>query len=169
MTVNHNHNDGKPLVKVVSFGFKKNDVPAANLMLDVRFLKNPYWVEELRPLTGRDERVKDYVMDQRLAQDFLGNLLRLIEQFVPALLEAKTHSVTIAIGCTGGQHRSVAVAEELSRLMTEDYPQYHVTVWHRELDIDLDMDSNSDSECEPAAAGTGDQQKVLGMVEGGHQ
>jgi len=160
MTANHNHHDGKPLVKVVSFGFKKNDVPAANLMLDVRFLKNPYWVEELRPLTGRDQRVKSYVMDQSHAQEFMANLLRLIEQFVPALLEAKTHSVTIAIGCTGGQHRSVAVAEELSRVMSSDYPQYHVTVWHRELEMDVDMDSD----CEPATAAAGEHRS-----EGGHQ
>jgi UPF0042 nucleotide-binding protein len=156
MTAHHNHHDARPLVKVVSFGFKKNDLPTANLMLDVRFLKNPYWVEELRPLTGKDERVASYVMDQTQAKDFVGNLLRLIEQFVPAMLEAKTNTVTIAIGCTGGQHRSVAVAEALSNILSQDYPDYHVTVMHRELDFD----------CEPAAAGNHDHRKV---IEGGHQ
>ncbi len=147
MSGNHNHQSHKPLVKVVSFGFKKNDIPAANLMLDVRFLKNPYWVEELRPLTGQDQRVKDYVMDQTQAKDFVTNLLRLIENCVPAMLSTKTNTVTIAIGCTGGQHRSVAVAETLSQQLKIDYPDYHVTLWHRELDLDL----------ETAAAATGDE------------
>jgi UPF0042 nucleotide-binding protein len=137
MSTNHNHHhDGKPLVKVVSFGFKKNDLPSSNLMLDVRFLKNPYWVEELRPLTGKDERVKSYVMNQDQAKDFVDNLLRLIEQLVPALLSTKTNTVTIALGCTGGQHRSVAVAEELSKILSHDYPDYHVSVLHRELDFE---------------------------------
>jgi UPF0042 nucleotide-binding protein len=156
MSAHHVHHDGKPLVKVVSFGFKKNDMPSANLMLDVRFLKNPYWVEDLRPLTGKDERVRNYVMDQTQAKDFIGNLLRLIEQFVPAMLSTKTNTVTIAIGCTGGQHRSVAVAEELSNILSQDYPHYHVTVVHRELEFDGDR----------AASGAGDHRKV---VEGSHQ
>jgi UPF0042 nucleotide-binding protein len=132
---NHAVDNQKPQVKVVSFGFKKNDMPNANLMLDVRFLKNPYWVEELRPLTGRDERVRAYVMEQDHAKNFVGNLLRLLEQFVPALLAAKTNSVTIAIGCTGGQHRSVAVSEELGKILRSDYPDYHVVVEHRELGV----------------------------------
>lgn len=159
MSTNHNLNDGhkKLQVKVVSFGFKKNDVPDSNLMLDVRFLKNPHWVEDLRPLTGRDARVQKYVMDQSEAQEFLANLRRLVMQFIPAMLEAKTHIVTIAVGCTGGQHRSVAVAEELSHFLADQYPQYHVTIWHRELDVDV--------VCEPAAAAAGDHRKA----EGGHQ
>ncbi|MBU6451505.1 MAG: hypothetical protein KGS72_06990 [Cyanobacteria bacterium REEB67] len=132
----HNRHDGKPQVKVISFGFKKNDLPNANLMLDVRFLKNPYWVEELRPLNGKDERVRNYVMEQDHAKDFVGNLLRLLEQFVPALLATKTNHVTIAIGCTGGQHRSVAVVEALSQILKRDYPNYHVIVEHRELGVD---------------------------------
>lgn len=157
MSGNNNHHDGKPLVKVVSFGFKKNDMPPANLMLDVRFLKNPYWVEELRPLTGKDERVRNYVMDQTHAKAFVDNLLRLIEQFIPAMLEAKTtNTVTIAIGCTGGQHRSVAVAEELSDILSQDYPHYHVSLMHRELEFDL----------EPAAAAAGEHRQA---IEGGQK
>jgi hypothetical protein len=132
----HNRHDGKPQVKVISFGFKKNDLPNANLMLDVRFLKNPYWVEELRPLTGRDPRVRSYVMEQDHAKEFTGNLLRLLEQFVPALLATKTNHVTIAIGCTGGQHRSVAVVEALAEILKLDYPAYHVIIEHRELGVD---------------------------------
>jgi len=147
--------DGKPMVRVVSFGFKKNDLPSSNLMLDVRFLKNPYWVEELRPLTGKDERVRSYVMEQTQAKDFVGNLLRLIEQFVPAMVATKTSTVTIAIGCTGGQHRSVAVAEALSEQLSHDYPDYHVSVLHRELDFDY----------QPA----GISHENRSLAEGGHQ
>ncbi len=89
--------------------------------------------------------MKNYVMDQTHAKAFVVNLLRLIEQVVPAMLEAKTtNTVTIAIGCTGGQHRSVAVAEELSDILSQEYPHYNVSLLHRELDLD----------CEPAAGAT---------------
>jgi len=121
-------------VNVVSFGFKNGDPPHANVVLDVRFLKNPFWVDELKPLTGRDEPVQKYVMEQASAQEFMGNLIALVSQVMPAMFDTKTDNFTIALGCTGGQHRSVAVAEELAQKLQNSYPAYQVSLSHRELD-----------------------------------
>jgi len=120
-------------VEVISFGFKNGTPPPANIVLDVRFLKNPYWVEELRPLTGLDEPVRKYVLDQNLAQSVLENLLRLVEQTAPAMLKAKATSFIIALGCTGGQHRSPAMVEALSERVREKFTNYEVKSSHREL------------------------------------
>lgn len=120
-------------VEIISFGFKNGTPPAANIVLDVRFLKNPYWVEELRPLTGLDEPVRKYVLDQVLARDVLGNLIELVEHTAPAMLKAKATSFIIALGCTGGQHRSPAMVEALSERVREQFPQYEVRTVHREL------------------------------------
>lgn len=123
-------------VNVLSFGFKKGDAPQANVVMDVRFLKNPFWVEELRPLTGRDQPVKDYVMEQSSAQEFMGNLKAMVSHVIPAMFlnQANIDSFTIAVGCTGGQHRSVAVAEEVAKFLKDSYPHYKVSLSHRELD-----------------------------------
>lgn len=123
-------------VKVVSFGFKNGDPPQANVVMDVRFLKNPFWVEGLRPLTGRDQPVKDYVMEQSSAQEFMSNLKALVSHVIPVMFvnQANIDSFTIALGCTGGQHRSVAVAEEVARFLKDNYPDYKVSLSHRELD-----------------------------------
>jgi UPF0042 nucleotide-binding protein len=120
-------------VEVVSFGFKYGTPPAANIVLDVRFLKNPYWVEELRPLTGLDEEVRKYVLDQGLAQDVLDNLEKLVEQTAPAMLKVKANSFIIALGCTGGQHRSPAMVEALVERIRNRFANYQVTSAHREL------------------------------------
>ncbi len=130
-------------VSVVSFGFKNGNPPQANVVLDVRFLKNPFWVDELRPLTGRDAPVQKYVMEQSSAQEFMGHLFTLVSQVMPAMFEAKTDNFTIALGCTGGQHRSVAVAEELAQKLQSSYPLYRVSLLHRELDRGLDQNQHA--------------------------
>ncbi|MDZ4838172.1 MAG: RNase adapter RapZ [Candidatus Melainabacteria bacterium] len=126
--------DKTPLaVEVVSFGFKNGSPPPANIVLDVRFLKNPYWVEELRPLTGLDAPVRKYVLDQELAQDVLDNLVKLVEHTAPAMLQAKVNTFTIALGCTGGQHRSPAMVEALRERVCSRFADYEVSSSHREL------------------------------------
>jgi len=147
-------------VSVVSFGFKNGNPPEANVVLDVRFLKNPFWVDELRPLTGRDAPVHKYVMEQSSAQEFMGNLFALVSQVMPAMFAAKTDNFTIALGCTGGQHRSVAVAEELAQKLQSTYPHYEVSLSHRELDRELEQDQDQ----KPSLA-TPDQEK-LALQEG---
>lgn len=144
----HNAANGRRLVRVVSFGFKKANPPIdANLLFDVRFLKNPYWVEELRPLTGLDLPVRNYVMEQDLARQFLSNLLQMVEQVMPSMFETKSSVFTIALGCTGGQHRSVSVAETLAQELQKRYPEVALEVQHRELhqpvDVELTVRSTS--------------------------
>ncbi len=104
---------GKLALTLQTFGFKNGPPRDADLTLDVRFLPNPHYVDELRPLTGLDEPVREYVESGTQAGEFYGRLLPLLEFLVPAYVaEGKSH-LTIAVGCTGGRHRSVAIAERL--------------------------------------------------------
>lgn len=121
-------------VTVLSFGFKEGPPPEAQMMFDVRFLQNPFWIEELRELTGLEQPVQDYVLSQPLAQEFIEACKTLLEQLLPRLAEDGTRQFTIAIGCTGGQHRSVSVAEIITRKLRESCPDYMIRVCHRELD-----------------------------------
>ena len=102
-------------VTVLSFGYKHGLPLDADLVLDCRFLPNPHWVDELRPLTGLDQPVRDYVLDQPAAKEFLGHLEALAGQLLPAYVAEGKAYLTIAFGCTGGRHRSVAIAEEMAR------------------------------------------------------
>ena len=99
---------------IESFGFKHGLPMDVDLVLDCRFLPNPYWDAALRPLSGLDERVRDYVLDQPLAEAFLAKLADMLELLLPAYVAEGKSYLTVAIGCTGGRHRSVAVAEELA-------------------------------------------------------
>lgn len=117
---------------VRSFGFKHGLPLDADLVLDVRFLPNPHWDEDLRPLTGRDEAVRDFVLGQRDTEEFLVRVLHLLELLLPAYrVEGKAY-LGIAIGCTGGRHRSVAIVEELGRRLNDSGTP--ATVVHRDID-----------------------------------
>lgn len=129
-------------VTVMSFGYKRGDAPSANAVFDVRFLKNPYWVEELRPLTGLDKPVQDYVLEQEPAQDFLVSILELCFKIIPQFTDAKVRHFTIAFGCTGGQHRSATIAESVAQSLARGIPEAHVRVIHRELDEGADVTAN---------------------------
>lgn len=130
-------------IKIISFGFKKGDPPVANLLFDVRFLQNPYWVEELRPLSGLDKPVRDYVMEQGSACGFLEHLLPLVEQVMPLMFATKSHVFTIALGCTGGQHRSVSVAETLAEALRAKYPDIVIDIEHREMGVFRQLEARS--------------------------
>ncbi len=105
--------DGRLAVNLLTFGFKNGPPRDADLTLDVRFLPNPHYQDELRPMTGLDPEVREFVEAGTLAGEFYGRLLPLLEFLIPAYVaEGKSH-LTIAIGCTGGHHRSVTVAERL--------------------------------------------------------
>ncbi len=126
---------GELAVTLLTFGFKNGPPRDADLTLDVRFLPNPHYVDELRPLTGMDERVRAYVESGTQAGEFYGRLLPLLEFLVPAYVaEGKSH-LTIAVGCTGGRHRSVAVADRIRRDLAarEDVI---VRVKHRDNELD---------------------------------
>jgi len=121
---------GQMAVSVISFGFKYGIPMDADLVMDVRFLPNPFYVESLRPLTGEHELVRDYVFGNQMAKEFMEKYLDLLEYILPNYIrEGKTHLV-IGIGCTGGQHRSVAIAEKVGSFLIER--DYAISVKHRD-------------------------------------
>ncbi|MFB9376381.1 RNase adapter RapZ [Kineococcus gynurae] len=118
-------------VTVMSFGFKYGTPADAEHVADVRFIPNPHWEPELRPLTGRDQPVSEYVLAAEGAQDFLGNYVKALEPVLAGYRRENKRYATIAFGCTGGKHRSVAMAEELGhRLDAAGIPH---RVLHRDL------------------------------------
>ena len=120
-------------ISLVSFGFK-NGVPMdVDMVFDVRFLPNPHWNEELRPLSGLDVAVKDFVLSQPLANDFLDRVSSLVGAILPAYLHEGRSYLTIGVGCTGGRHRSVAISEELARSLTAEGRNPRVT--HRDISL----------------------------------
>jgi UPF0042 nucleotide-binding protein len=122
-------------IDIVSFGFKRGVPRVVDVLLDVRFLPNPHWVPELRPRTGLDDAVRDYVLNQDDATEFLDRVSDLLEFLVPRYEAEGKSYLTIGIGCTGGKHRSVALAEEVARRLLRD-DAAEVTVRHRDLPAD---------------------------------
>ncbi len=118
-------------VSLVSFGYRFGLPFDADLVFDVRFLPNPHFVEGLKPLDGRDERVRAFVLGQRETGELLGRLQDLLAFLLPAYQREGKAYLTVAIGCTGGRHRSVALAEELSRFVTG--LGFASTLLHRDL------------------------------------
>lgn len=119
------------IVTVISFGYKYGIPLDADLVIDVRFLPNPYWRENLRPLTGKDGPVRDYVLTSPATASFLEQFTRLLNFLIPYYIqEGKSHLV-IAIGCTGGQHRSVVLAEKVAEAIQG--PGLRVNVSHRDV------------------------------------
>ena len=117
---------------VVSFGYKYGIPMDADLVLDVRFLPNPHWVEELRPLPGTDARVHEYVMTRQATRDFLDRLDEMLEVLIPGYLTEGKRYLTVAIGCTGGRHRSVVVGDEVAEMLRRR--GLPVTIEHRDID-----------------------------------
>ncbi len=103
------------LVSVVSFGFKHGLPVDVDMVLDCRFLPNPHWVDELRPLTGQDEPVRDFVLGSELTEAFLTPLDALLDVLLDAFAAEGKAYLTVAFGCTGGRHRAVAISEEVAR------------------------------------------------------
>jgi RNase adapter protein RapZ len=120
---------------LLTFGFKNGPPRDADLMFDVRFLPNPHYLEDLRPLTGMDQRVADHVESGELASEFYRRVLGLLDFLLPAYVaEGKSH-LTVAIGCTGGRHRSITVANRIARHL-QDRDEIAVRVVHRDTRID---------------------------------
>ncbi len=118
-------------VDVTSFGFKKGPLRVVDLMFDVRFLPNPYWVPELRPLTGRDDDVVSYVFGHAEAGVFLAKVTDMLDFLIPLYVAEGKSYLTIGIGCTGGQHRSVALAEAIGSHLTNT--GVSTSVHHRDM------------------------------------
>jgi UPF0042 nucleotide-binding protein len=118
-------------VNVVSFGFKYSIPPEADLVFDVRFLANPHYIAHLRPLDGRDALIQQYVLADPLAGEFIQKLQELIDFTLPQYIREGKAYLTIAIGCTGGRHRSVVIAEQVAAFLREK--GYRVNVQHRDV------------------------------------
>jgi UPF0042 nucleotide-binding protein len=118
-------------ISVMSFGFKHGVPLDVDNVFDVRFLPNPHWVDELRPLTGQDEPVREYVLGQPAAREFLCRVDDLLGFLLPAYIKEGKSYLTVAIGCTGGRHRSVALVEDLAgRVAARGYDP---VIYHRDL------------------------------------
>lgn len=114
-------NSGQTMqLRVLSFGFKHGIPRDVDLIFDCRFMPNPHWVPELKAHTGKEKIVQDYVMEPRVSQDFLDQLEQMMATLLPAYAKEGKSYMTIAVGCTGGKHRSVAVGELLSSSLTEN-------------------------------------------------
>jgi RNase adapter protein RapZ len=129
--------EGRLSVSLISFGFKYGTPLDVDMLLDVRFLPNPHYDPELRPLTGHDEPVREAVLGQHDTKEFLTRLHDLLAFLIPRYAaEGKTY-FTLGIGCTGGRHRSVAIAEDLGRHLKEEgigSPEIDLFVRHRDLE-----------------------------------
>ena len=124
---------GELQIDVITFGFKYGIPLDADLVFDVRFLTNPYWIPDLKPLSGLTDPVRDFVLAQPAAGRFLELVEELLELTTPAYRSEGKSRLAVALGCTGGYHRSIALAEELARRL-RDTGEGAVTVFHRELD-----------------------------------
>jgi RNase adapter protein RapZ len=125
------HPDAGMQTRVVSFGYKHGLPLDVDIVLDCRFLPNPHWVDELRPLTGLDEPVRRYVLSQEAAGELLTRLDDLLGLLLPAYVAEGKSYLTLAFGCTGGRHRSIAIAEEVASILRDR--GFAPTVLHRDI------------------------------------
>ena len=123
-------------ITVLSFGFKYGIPSDADLVFDVRFLPNPYYIEELRPKTGNDSEVRNFVMNCETAKMFRDKLVDMVEFLVPNYVSEGKTQLVVAVGCTGGKHRSVTLANELYEVLKMHQDNYGVKVEHRDIEKD---------------------------------
>ncbi|MCD7709120.1 MAG: RNase adapter RapZ [Clostridiales bacterium] len=122
-------------VTILSFGFKYGIPADSDIVMDVRFLPNPFYIEELRPLTGNDEEIQQFVMKYPEAEEFLDRLVGLVNFLIPHYISEGKNQLVISIGCTGGKHRSVTLANELYRRL-DGNAEYGLKIEHRDIGKD---------------------------------
>lgn len=122
-------------ISVMSFGFKYGIPVDADLVFDVRFLPNPYYIDQLRPKTGNDPEVRDYVMSSKTAITFLEKLTDMVEFLIPNYIQEGKTQLVIAVGCTGGKHRSVTLANALYQALSK-HENYGIRIEHRDIGKD---------------------------------
>lgn len=120
------------MVSILSFGFKYGIPTDADLVFDVRFLPNPYYIESMKHLTGEDKPVHDYVMSFPQTQEFMKKLVDMLQYLIPYYVKEGKNQLVIAVGCTGGQHRSVTIANEIYAAL-KDHGDYGINLVHRDL------------------------------------
>lgn len=119
------------IINIQSFGYKHGMPLDADMVFDMRFIPNPYYVPSLKELTGNSMKVKNYVLRQQVTVEFMEKIVPLLEEMIPAYMKEGKYHLNIACGCTGGHHRSVASANELARIFREK--GYRITIAHRDL------------------------------------
>lgn len=119
-------------LSLLSFGFRNGLPLEADVVMDVRFLPNPYFIEDLKPLSGLDAPVSEYVLSRSVTQDFIERFFKLLLMLIPEYMREGKSYLTVAIGCTGGRHRSVTIVEELGRRLTEQ--GFEPALAHRDLE-----------------------------------
>ncbi len=119
------------VLNIMSFGYKHGVPPEADWLMDVRFIPNPYYVPSLKNLTGNNKKVSSYVLKQDVTREFVSRMSELLRRLIPSYIKEGKYSLTVAFGCTGGHHRSVAVANEIHRIFAEE--GMRVTIEHRDL------------------------------------
>lgn len=119
------------MINIMSFGFKNGTPLSADMIFDVRFIPNPYYVQSLRDLTGNNKKVSAYVLKHEITQQFLAGLMNMVEGLIPYYMKEGKYNLNIGVGCTGGHHRSVAVANEIYRRLREK--GHRATIEHRDL------------------------------------
>lgn len=119
------------VINFMSFGYKHGMPTEADWVIDVRFIPNPYYVSSLKRLTGNNKKVAQYVMKQDVTKEFVNRIQEIITRLVPCYVKEGKYSLTVAFGCTGGQHRSVTLANEFYKIFT--FQGWRVTLEHREL------------------------------------
>lgn len=126
-------------INVTSFGFKYGIPSESDIMVDVRFIPNPYYIKSLKPLTGNNKKIVNYVFKSELANEFVDRYHALIKELIPGYIHEGKYHLNVAFGCTGGHHRSVAIANKMAELFKAD--GFRVTVTHRDLDFIAKRDS----------------------------
>lgn len=121
----------KPKIQIISFGYKYGNLKEADYQFDVRFINNPFYVDELKNQSGLDKNVSDYVLSFDISNEFIKKVNDLIESVMPHFIEQSKNNLVIGIGCTGGKHRSVSIAEELKKNLEK---RYDTKTYHREQD-----------------------------------
>ena len=124
--------DSGPSLSLMSFGYRYGVPPQADLVLDVRFLPNPYFIPEMKGLTGKNPKVAAYVLDREESQQFLAKVEDLCRFLFPRYQKEGKAYLTVALGCTGGKHRSVAIAAELTRQLQAEIPR--IQLWDRDIE-----------------------------------
>jgi RNase adapter protein RapZ len=134
-TLHSLYGEGKAgmLVQITSFGYKYGLPPGADLVFDVRYMENPFYRKELRPLSGSDAAVRDFVLGNPATKEFLGSVVPFLRSTMPRYEQEKKAHLSVAFGCTGGRHRSVTIAEEVARAVKEFWPG-EITLEHRDRD-----------------------------------
>lgn len=126
------------IISIMSFGFKYGTPLDSDIVFDVRFIPNPYYIASMRKLTGKNETVKNYVLRQDETEGFLSKSVDLLEHIIPGYIREGKNQLVISIGCTGGRHRSVAIAQEMSRRIMDN--GHRVVLRHRDIGKDAKIE-----------------------------